>query len=80
MSSYLVNISSLYNLVTKSSVLSMISQIFDPLGLIGPAIIKAKLLMQRLWQLRIDWDEIIPEELQCSWLTFVSQLESLNKI
>ncbi|XP_029055145.2 uncharacterized protein LOC114882424 [Osmia bicornis bicornis] len=36
------------NRVTKRVVLSEISKIFDPLGLIGPVIVKAKLLIQGL--------------------------------
>lgn len=39
------------NKFTKKEILSKISQIFDPLGLLGPVITKAKLIMQRLWQI-----------------------------
>nr|XP_033322446.1 uncharacterized protein LOC117218272 [Megalopta genalis] len=42
--------------ITKRTILSTIAKIFDPLGLLGPAIITAKLIMQRLWQLKLDWD------------------------
>lgn len=34
---------------TKREVLSTISRLFDPLGLIGPIIIRAKLIMQETW-------------------------------
>ena len=33
----------------KRDVLSVIAKIFDPLGLIGPVVTKAKSFMQRLW-------------------------------
>ncbi|XP_076248108.1 uncharacterized protein LOC143187783 [Calliopsis andreniformis] len=42
--------------VTKRTILSRVAQLFDPLGLLGPIIVKTKILMQRLWQLKIDWD------------------------
>ncbi|GFU31974.1 integrase catalytic domain-containing protein [Trichonephila clavipes] len=42
-------------IVTKKSVISTIARIFDPLGLIGPVITMAKILLQSLWQLKLDW-------------------------
>lgn len=35
---------------TKRQILSLISQIFDPLGLIGPVLVIIKQLMQQLWK------------------------------
>lgn len=36
------------NRITKRVLLSQIAQLFDPLGLLGPVIIKAKTIMQEL--------------------------------
>ncbi|XP_011859572.1 PREDICTED: uncharacterized protein LOC105557047, partial [Vollenhovia emeryi] len=66
--------------VTKRTVLSVIAQIFDPLGLVGPATVKAKLLLQRLWQLNLDWDESLPQDLHHKWIAYVAELGSLNDI
>ncbi|XP_072398016.1 uncharacterized protein [Diabrotica undecimpunctata] len=52
-----------YQAITKRVILSSISQIFDPLGLLGPIVIVLKLLMQSLWHGRFDWDENLPEEI-----------------
>ena len=41
-------------LVTKKEVLQDISKTFDPLGLAAPVVIRAKILMQRLWMCKID--------------------------
>ncbi|GFV21173.1 uncharacterized protein TNCV_4268061 [Trichonephila clavipes] len=41
--------------VTKKSVISTIARIFDPLGLIGLVITRAKIVLQSLWQLKLDW-------------------------
>ncbi|XP_065086878.1 uncharacterized protein LOC135708701 [Ochlerotatus camptorhynchus] len=46
---------------TKRSILSAISQLFDPLGLISPIIIRGKMLMQRLWLLPCGWDDEVPD-------------------
>lgn len=35
--------------VTKRQILSIIAKLFDPLGLLGPVIIRAKLMLQKLW-------------------------------
>lgn len=67
-------------IVTKRAMLSLITQIFDPLGLIGPVTIKAKILMQSLWQLKIDWDTPIPETLRIVWSSYFQQLLIINQI
>ncbi|XP_058456735.1 uncharacterized protein LOC131434107 [Malaya genurostris] len=43
--------------VTKRSVLSVIAQLYDPLGLVAPVIVRAKILLQHLWLLALDWDD-----------------------
>ena len=40
----------------KRSILSSISQLFDPLGWFAPITVTAKILMQDLWILKCDWD------------------------
>ncbi|XP_055632920.1 uncharacterized protein LOC129773346 [Toxorhynchites rutilus septentrionalis] len=45
---------------TKRIILSQIASLFDPLGLLAPIVIKAKLVMQRLWELRVAWDSTPP--------------------
>ena len=39
---------------TKHGILSFTSSIFDPLGMISPAILEPKLLIQELWKRNID--------------------------
>lgn len=40
--------------VTKRTILSAIARIFDPLYLLMPVIVTAKILIQRLWQLKLQ--------------------------
>lgn len=42
--------------IIKRAILSTIAKLFDPLGLFSPAIIKAKIFIQELWSLKMDWD------------------------
>ncbi|XP_070169680.1 uncharacterized protein [Polyergus mexicanus] len=37
--------------------LSQVVSLFDPLGLPGPVIVKAKIMLQKLWEIKLDWDE-----------------------
>jgi len=43
--------------VTKRSILQDSSRVYDPLGILSPIAIRAKLLMQELWQQSVDWDD-----------------------
>jgi len=53
--------------ITKRVVLLEIAQIFDPLDLIGPILIVAKVIMQQLWCLNIEWDESLPQTIHSKW-------------
>lgn len=64
--------------ITKRTVLSKIAQIFDPLGLLSPTIISAKLLMQNIWRQNLDWDCILPTELETQWAHFINNLQCLR--
>lgn len=58
------------NIRTKRQVLSCIAQMFDPLGLIGPIVVIAKILMQAIWCSKINWDDQLPPHLQTKWDDF----------
>lgn len=67
-------------LSTKRGVLSVIARIFDPLGLLAPAIFYAKHLMQLIWKANISWDSPLPVDLDEKWRQFVSDLPNLSKV
>ena len=47
---------------TKRNYLKQIATLFDPLGMMSPFIIRAKVLMQEIWACSLDWDDPLPEE------------------
>lgn len=66
--------------VTKRHILSVISQIFDPLGLVGPCVVEAKIIMQRLWVNKSSWDEDVTSEVLDLWSLFANTLPCLNEL
>ncbi|GFR04187.1 DUF5641 domain-containing protein [Trichonephila clavata] len=65
---------------TKREVLSIIARLFDPLGFIGPILTKAKLLLQKLWVLKLEWDEPLSNPIAKEWNDFVSTLPVIQNI
>ncbi|XP_044312560.1 uncharacterized protein LOC123037129 [Drosophila rhopaloa] len=58
----------------KRLVLSTIARVYDPLGLIGPVVAKAKIFLQQVWREKLEWDESFPEALNTSWLKLSSDM------
>lgn len=54
------------------------SMIFDPLGLLAPCTITAKILIQNLWLEKLSSDESLPASLQFQWIQYYDQLKLLN--
>ncbi|KAF2901496.1 hypothetical protein ILUMI_04679 [Ignelater luminosus] len=50
------------------------------MGLVNPCIILIKILIQKLWSLKLTWDERVPADLQQIWLKFKDNLVSLNQL
>lgn len=74
------SVSSPSKISTKRAVLSTIAKIFDPLGFLAPVVLKAKLFLQSLWLLNIDWDTSLPQPLNEHWSRFTSTWECLTHI
>ncbi|XP_070855517.1 uncharacterized protein [Drosophila suzukii] len=64
---------------TKRQVLSDVSRIFDPLGLLAPIVIQFKIIFQKLWLLNLDWDDPLPTKLADNWLKWRADLDTLQK-
>ncbi|GFV82586.1 DUF5641 domain-containing protein [Trichonephila clavipes] len=49
--------------ITKRLILAIVQKIFDPIGLLTPATLLPKLLIQHLWKMKIAWDsELSPRD------------------
>ena len=63
--------------LTKRVLVSNIAKIFDVLGWFSLTIISMKILLQRVWELHLDWDEMVPIEIQSIWMQWRSEHPSL---
>ena len=66
---------------TKRTLLSKINSIFDPMGFAAPLIVKAKIMMQRIWvhEPKLNWDDKIPVRLITEWVEFFAELSKMNQ-
>ena len=65
---------------SKRGVLRRVSMVFDPLGIVSPFTLRAKLLVQRLWTLKCDWDEPLTGGELAVWEQWLSELPQLQTI
>ena len=65
-----------HHTLTKHGLVSDVAKTFDALGLFSPSTIKAKILIQQLWELKIDWDDPVPEDVHDAWLQWRTDLLS----
>ena len=70
----------LHDQLTKRSVLSIAAKVFDPLGLLEPFTVRAKMMLQELWKLKVSWDSQLPEELKPQWWAWFEELETVPLI
>ncbi|XP_078364199.1 uncharacterized protein LOC144648546 [Oculina patagonica] len=66
--------------MTKRSLLSLASKVFDPMGLISPATVKAKILFQELWRRGLEWDDPLDSDIKREWSSWKSELLQLKKV
>ena len=43
-------------------IVSDVAKVFDVLGWFSPVTIEMKILLQRLWEIKLDWDDPIPDK------------------
>ena len=63
---------------TKRQIASDVARTFDILGWYAPAVIKLKILLQQLWQLQLDWDQPVPEDIAREWKSWRDDLHILT--
>ncbi|GBM63383.1 hypothetical protein AVEN_85264-1 [Araneus ventricosus] len=68
-------------ILSKREILGTINKIFDPLGIACPVTLIPKLLLQRLWKLKLSWDQEVDLNSKsgfCKWLNDLKHFERLK--
>ena len=65
---------------TKRSLLSIASKLFDPMGLLSPFVIRAKIMFQELWSHGLQWDDKLPDDIVEKWRSWKEELLHVHKI
>ena len=58
------------NLNTKRGILSLVSSVYNPFGVLTPSLLEPNLILQELWKLKISWDKQTSKELEVWWIVW----------
>jgi len=67
-------------LPTRRNILSIMSSLFDPLGMVAPYTLQARMILQELCRMKVGWDDDIPQQQQKEWESWTSDLEKLDRL
>ena len=66
--------------LTKRGVLSSVSSMYDPLGMVAPTVIGGRKILQDLCKMKGTWDEDLPEQELWRWKEWISNLEAIKPL
>lgn len=64
--------------LSKREILQRVSSIFDPLGYFTPVVLKAKLLLKKLWINKCNWDDGVNDDFMEEWELISKELEAIS--
>ena len=77
---FLISINLKERPLTRRGILSGISSVYDPLGLVSPVVLKGKLIMKDLCGKGTEWDDPVPENIINDWLDWKEDLQRLSDL
>ena len=66
--------------LSRRGILSTISSVYDPLGIVSPVILTGKQILQDLCRQKVDWDDPLPDEIIARWERWRTELPLLEKV
>ena len=66
--------------VTRRGVLAYVASLFDPIGFAARVLLPAKILLQRLCKMHVDWDSPLPDVERYIWDKWLASLKNLSHV
>lgn len=63
--------------LTRRGMLSTASSVYDPLGMLAPVTLSAKIMQQELCRRSCGWDDVMPPDIENQWKRWLADLELL---
>ena len=63
--------------MTRQGLLSMLSSVYNSLGLASPFILRARRIVQELRRSKLGWDDTIPQQQAEAWAVWVGELHGM---
>ena len=65
---------------TKRRVLATTASIFVPIGMLSSAVIANKIFLQKMWQDKLQCDDLLPSHLQQEWIQLLQTISKLSQL
>ena len=65
---------------TRRGILSVVSSLYDPLGIAAPFVLRGKIIVQESCRLRLGWDDPVPEDIEERWRKWLVSLPFLDQM
>ena len=66
--------------LTRRIVLQQVMGVYDPLGFLSPFILEAKLFLRETWELKLGWDEPLPQSMWDRWVQWFTKLVTAGEL
>ena len=68
------------NANTKRKILSSISQIFDPIGFLSPFMVGCKIILRKLNEMKLQWDQPVGTDIERQWFSICENFSKLSEL
>ena len=66
--------------ITMRKYLSEVQQLYDPMGLLSPVTIRARMVLQEMFAAKLEWDQTLPPHLQEHYQDYMKDLTCLKDV
>ena len=68
------------SIITKRTLLSDASKHLDPIGLITPVLVVAKVIIQSCWKLDHEWNDAVPDDVSRAYTSWKNDMSALSQL